>query len=585
MGYVGYQPASVGYVGSRGNTGYTGSTGSQGAIGYTGSGGGGTFNETSALGVNTLSNVQITGTAGQISFTANSTDPIAVNDLITLSGIEYGTQTLQSIFISGTGGQFGCTTSDAPIVIGQTVTISGTKGGSGSISGYTSPGPKTYYVIDTDGSTAFTLSETPGGSPITTSTGVPSGLTFTNTVGQVTQTLQNTYITGSAGQFYCNATTTPMVTGQTVKISGTKGGSGSISGYSDSTTYYIIATNGSTTFQLSATPGGSAISTSAGIPTGLTYTNTVGQVSLASVAVADTSGNFTCAAVGVSLSVGQIIQVYGTNSGSSSITGYTSTAGGQTYYVKATNGTTYANNGTILGATTFQLSSSLGGAAITTTAGSTDGLSFFVRGTGSLGNYNGTTKTYYVKSTNGTSTAVLSETVGGDAISSTVGAPFGVTYTCNQIELSGIATASYYAAGPGSPATTGQFTCSASSRQLANGQKVRLYGTNTGTGTITGYSNPTTYYIIATDGSTKFTLSATKNGAPITTTVGTLTGLSAIVDVGQNVFTFSYTVNKVAVFVNGIKLIPGVDFTATDGSTITLVNGVYSTDYVTLQTQ
>jgi len=583
MGYVGYQPASVGYVGSRGNTGYTGSTGSQGAIGYTGSGGGGTFNETSALGANTLSSVQITGTAGQISFTANPTDPIIVNDLITLSGTELGTQILQSIFISGTGGQFGCTTSDAPIVIGQTVTISGTKGGSGSITGYSNP--KTYYVIDTNGSTSFTLSETPGGSAITTGTGVPSGLTFTNTVGQVTQTLQNAYITGSAGQFYCNATTTPMVTGQTVKISGTKGGSGSISGYSDPTTYYIIATDGSTTFQLSATPGGSAISTSAGIPTGLTYTNTVGQVSLASVAVADTSGNFTCAAGGVSLSVGQIIQVYGTNSGSSSITGYTSTAGGQTYYVKATNGTTYANNGTVLGATTFQLSSSLGGAAITTTAGSTTGLSFFVRGTGSLGNYNGTTKTYYVKSTNGTSTAILSETVGGDAISSTVGAPFGVTYTCNQIELSGIATASYYAAGYGSPATTGQFTCSASSRQLANGQKVRIYGTNSGTGTITGYTNPTTYYIVATDGSTKFTLSATKNGAPITTTVGTLTGLSAVVDVGQNVISFAYTVNKVAVFVNGIKLIPGVDFTATDGSTITLVNGVYSTDYVTLQTQ
>ena len=582
MGYVGYTPAAVGYAGSRGATGYTGSLGTQGSIGYTGSAGGGNFSETNATGINTLSSVQITGTAGQISFTANPTDPIAVNDLITLSGTEYGTQTLTSIFISGTGGQFGCTTSDAPIVIGQTVTISGTKGGSGSISGYSNP--KTYYVIDTDGSSAFTLSETPGGSAITTTTGVPSGLTFTNTVGQVTQTLQNAYITGSAGQFYCNATTTPMVTGQTVKISGTKGGSGSISSYSNPTTYYIIATNGSTTFQLSATPGGSAISTSAGIPTGLTYTNTVGQVSLASVAVADTSGNFTCAAGGVSLSVGQIIQVYGTNSGSSSITGYSSANAGQTYYVKATNGTTYANNGTVLGATTFQLSSSLGGAAITTTAGSTDGLSFFVRGTGSLGNYNGTTKTYYVKSTNGTSTAVLSETVGGDAISSTVGAPFGVTYTCNQIELSGIATASYYAAGYGSPATTGQFTCSASSRQLANGQKVRIYGTNSGAGAITGYTNPTEYYIIATDGSTKFTLSATKNGAPITTTVGTLTGLSAVVDVGQNLISFAYTVGKAMVYVNGVKLIAGVDYTATNGTTIELVNGIYANDYITLQT-
>jgi hypothetical protein len=491
MGYVGYTPAAVGYAGSRGATGYTGSLGTQGSIGYTGSAGGGNFSETTSTGINTLSSVQITGTAGQISFTANPTDPISVNDLITLSGTELGTQILQSIFISGTGGQFGCAASDVPIVTGQSVTISGTKGGSGSITGYTSPGPKTYYVITTDGSSSFTLSATPGGSAITTGTGVPSGLTFTNTVG---------------------------------------------------------------------------------------------QVSLASVAVADTAGNFTCTASGIALTVGQIIQVYGTNSGSSSITGYTSTDGGQTYYIIATNGTTYANNGTVLGATTFQLSSSLGGAAITTTAGSTTGLSFFVRGTGELGNYNGTTKTYYVKSTNGTSTAVLSETVGGSAISSTVGVPFGVTYTCNQIQLSSIATASYYTAGPGSPATTGQFTCSASSRQLANGQKVRLYGTNSGTGTITGYTNPTTYYIVATDGSTKFTLSATKNGAPITTTVGTLTGLSAVVDVGQTLISFAYIVGKAMVYVNGVKLIAGVDYTATDGSTITLVNGVYANDYITLQT-
>jgi len=480
MGYVGYIPATVGYAGSRGATGYTGSIGTQGSIGYTGSAGGGSFSETNSIGINTLSSVQITGTAGQISFTANSTDPITVNDLITLSGTEMGTQILQSIFISGSAGQFGCSASDAPIVVGQAITISGTKGGSGSITGYTGT-TKTYYVIATDGASSFTLSETPGGSAITTGTGVPSGLTFTNTVG---------------------------------------------------------------------------------------------QISLTTVAVANTTGNFTCAASSVPLTVGQIVQVYGTNSGSSSITGYSSANAGQTYYIIATNGTTTSNSGTTLGATTFQLSSSLGGSAITTTAGSTTGLSFYVRGSGALQNYTGTTKTYYVKTTNGTSTAILSETVGGAAISSTIGTPFGVTYTCNQIQLSSIATTG----------TAGQFSCSASSRQLSNGQKVRLYGTNSGSGTITGYSNPTTYYIIATNGSTTFTLSTTKNGSAITTTAGTLTGLSAVVDVGQNLISFAYTVGKAMVYVNGVKLIQGVDFTATDGSTIELVNGVYSTDYVTLQT-
>jgi hypothetical protein len=37
------------------------------------------------------------------------------------------------------------------------------------------------------------------------------------------------------------------------------------------------------------------------------------------------------------------------------------------------------------------------------------------------------------------------------------------------------------------------------------------------------------------------------------------------------------------VYVNGVKLIAGVDYTASTGSTIELVNGIYANDYVTLQ--
>jgi hypothetical protein len=57
-----------------------------------------------------------------------------------------------------------------------------------------------------------------------------------------------------------------------VVISGTLGGTGSITDYSDPTTYFIIATNGSTTFTLSTTATGSGVTTTAGTPTGLTYT-------------------------------------------------------------------------------------------------------------------------------------------------------------------------------------------------------------------------------------------------------------------------------------------------------------------------
>jgi len=49
---------------------------------------------------------------------------------------------------------------------------------------------------------------------------------------------------------------------------------------------------------------------------------------------------------------------------------------------------------------------------------------------------------------------------------------------------------------------------------------------NVATGNISGYTNPTTYYIISTDGSTTFTLSATAGGANIVTTAGNTTGLT-----------------------------------------------------------
>ena len=87
-----------------------------------------------------------------------------------------------------------------------------------------------------------------------------------------TYTLSSVVITGTAGQFSCAAASNPLVVGQPIVISGTLGGTGTISGYTNPTTYYIIATNGSTTFTLSTSSGGAAVTTTAGTPTGLTYT-------------------------------------------------------------------------------------------------------------------------------------------------------------------------------------------------------------------------------------------------------------------------------------------------------------------------
>ena len=75
--------------------------------------------------------------------------------------------------------------------------------------------------------------------------------------------------------------------------------------------------------------------------------------------------------------------------------------------------------------------------------------------------------------------------------------------------------------------TAGQFSY-ASSESLKVNQRVTVSGTLTGTGTITGYTNPKTYYIVATNGFNKFTLSTTLGGTPITTTAGTTVGLTFV---------------------------------------------------------
>lgn len=99
---------------------------------------------------------------------------------------------------------------------------------------------------------------------------------YENTWYGANTTLSSVVITGTAGQFACSANTLSI--NQKITISGTYGGTGSITGYSNPTAYYIISTNGSTTFTLSASLGGSAITTTAGTPTGLTYT--ISQFSL-----------------------------------------------------------------------------------------------------------------------------------------------------------------------------------------------------------------------------------------------------------------------------------------------------------------
>jgi len=105
---------------------------------------------------------------------------------------------------------------------------------------------------------------------------VPSTTTLTLRTSAVassaTTVLSGVSITGIAGQFACTAMSPALVIGQSITISGVFGGTGTITGYVNPTTYFIIATNGSTTFTLSTTAGGAGVVTTAGTPTGLTYT-------------------------------------------------------------------------------------------------------------------------------------------------------------------------------------------------------------------------------------------------------------------------------------------------------------------------
>lgn len=101
------------------------------------------------------------------------------------------------------------------------------------------------------------------------SVGQPKGWICT-VAGTNTGVLTTVVITGTAGQFSCASSS--LVVNQAVVISGTLGGTGTITGYTNPTTYYIVQTNGVSTFTLSNTLGGAGVVTTAGTPTGLTYT-------------------------------------------------------------------------------------------------------------------------------------------------------------------------------------------------------------------------------------------------------------------------------------------------------------------------
>lgn len=94
--------------------------------------------------------------------------------------------------------------------------------------------------------------------------------------------------------------------------------------------------------------------------------------------------------------------------------------------------------------------------------------------------------------------------------------------------------------------TAGQCSCAAAT--LVVGDIVNIAGTFGGTGSITGYVNPTNYLISVTNGSTTFTLTTLLGGA-LTSVAGTPTGLTlavsgaATISDGDGAYTLIYGPN------------------------------------------
>lgn len=71
----------------------------------------------------------------------------------------------------------------------------------------------------------------------------------------------------------------------------------------------------------------------------------------------------------------------------------------------------------------------------------------------------------------------------------------------------------------------GTFSTTPATTIIANAA-VKVSGTLTGNATLVGYSDPTTYFVTTTNGTTTFTLAATIGGANIVTTAGNTRGLT-----------------------------------------------------------
>ena len=229
----------------------------------------------STLGLINFTSNTITSANDQINLIAGGSNPVVyqgklqVGDLQLTSNVFSTLQTNQNIVLTTTG--------TGAVVVNSNLTVNGnvyTQGNMTVDGTVTIKGNITIGDADTD-----TIAITAGvNSDILpdTQTFLLTGAVISNTTPGVltlqTRALTGVTITGTQGQFSCTSTSPALYVGQELYISGVFAGSGGIVGYANTpTTYYIIATNGTTSFQLSLTKAGTPVTTTIGTPTGLTY--------------------------------------------------------------------------------------------------------------------------------------------------------------------------------------------------------------------------------------------------------------------------------------------------------------------------
>jgi hypothetical protein len=184
--------------------------------------------------------------------------------------------------------------------------------------------------------------------------GSGTGQALVNTLQYpATPTISGVTITGTGGQFSCfNAT---LFVGMQITVSGSLSGTGSITGYSNSTIYQISATNNYNTFTLRTYPGNLAIVTSTGTTTGLIFTNgTYATVTTVGTTAANGQVQFNVNLPSITNPIGYFAAVTGTtSSGTTTSASGSLTVGSVRIYgdtindISSNNLTLTANSGTV----------------------------------------------------------------------------------------------------------------------------------------------------------------------------------------------------------------------------------------------